>query len=55
VNAGLVAVLPFVLVPALLASGRAGALAAGLFGLIATVVAVLLIQPGDAVGSLLAR
>lgn len=47
-NAGLIAALPFVLVPALLASGRVSALIAGVAGLLATVVALVLLRSADA-------
>jgi len=56
VIAGLIASAPFLLVPALLVSGRAGALAAGLAGLAAAVVALILLRSADgAILELLAR
>jgi lactate permease len=47
VSSGLVAALPFVLVPALIVSGRAGALAAGVAGLLAALAALLVLRGGD--------
>lgn len=44
---GLIALIPFIVVPILLASGRAGALAAGAAGLIAVVFALLALNSPD--------
>lgn len=46
-NPGLVAALPFVIVPALLISGRVGALAAGCAGLLATISVLLVLGSAD--------
>lgn len=43
-NSGLIAALPFLVVPALLASGRVGALTAGIAGLIAAALALLVLH-----------
>jgi len=53
----LLALLPFALVPLLLATGRVGALASGVAGLLAALVAAALLQPAPpaAVASALAR
>ena len=53
----LLALLPFALVPALLATGRVGALASGLAGLLAALVAAALLQPAPpaVIASALAR
>jgi len=48
VNPSLTAAIPFVLVPALLLSGRAGALLAGVAGLLATVAALVLLRGASA-------
>lgn len=53
----LLALAPFALVPALLATGRVGALASGLAGLLAALAAAALLQPGppSTVAAILAR
>lgn len=52
----MIATFPFVLVPALLASGRVGTLAAGVAGLLATVAALLLLRsPNAATVAMLSR
>jgi transposase len=54
--AGFVASIPFLLIPLLLASGRVGALVAGLAGLLAAVLALQILPPGSVTGfELLAR
>jgi len=45
----LLALLPFALVPLLLATGRVGALASGVAGLLAALVAAALLQPAGVV------